>query len=293
MGWLREAAGPGKRLGIVMEATGAFGLETALWLTKLDEGLHVSIANPHQTSAYIESLGVRNKTDDMDARALAGYGHERRPEGWEPMRREQKELQELVRTRAMLVEQHTAVMQSLKDHDRSAKLATQAMERILELLEKELKTLEKAVSKLVKADPDFQRWVNRMTSIKGVGLITAATVLAEVGDLGRFLKSRQLSAFAGLSPRKKTSGTSVRGKTRMCKQGSALVRSTLYMAAQSAVRFNPDMAEAFAEHIAKGKHPRSGVGVVMRKLLVLMRAVVLADQDWIPCKAHQARVNEA
>lgn len=280
--WLKAEAGPGTPLGVVMEATGAFGLEAGLWLTRLDPDLHVAIANPHRTCAYIASLGLRNKTDDLDARALAGYGQERRPRGWEPMRPEWKELQEFVRTRALLVEQQTAIRLSLKDHTRSAELAAQAMEQVLATLAEQIAALEEGISRLVKAHPDLKRCVGRMTSIKGIGLITAVTVLAEIGDPSRFLRSRQLAAFAGMSPRRKDSGTSVHGRTRMCKQGSALVRSTLYMAAQSAVRFNPDMARVYTEHIARGNHWRSGIGVVMRKLLVLMRAVVIADHDWVP-----------
>lgn len=280
--WLKAEAEPEVPLGVVMEATGSFGEETGLWLLERMPGLHVAIANPRRTCAYIASLGLRNKTDDQDARALAGYGQERRPCAWEPLRPERKELQELVRTRALLVVQQTGIRLSLTDHARAAAMAAQTLERVLVVLAEQIAALELAICRLAKNHPDLQRCLERMTSIKGIGLISAATVLAEIGDPSRFLRSRQLTAFAGLSPRRKESGTSVHGRSRMCKQGSSLVRSTLYMAAHSAVRFNPDMARAYADHIAKGNHWRSALGVVMRKLLVLMRAVVLADHDWVP-----------
>ena len=110
----------------------------------------------------------------------------------------------------------------------------------------------------------------------------ATTVLVEMGDLRRFTRSRQLTAFAGLSPKRKESGTSVHGKTRMCKQGSGRVRAELYMAAGCAARFNPDMKATYENLLAHGKEKRAALGAVMRKLLVLMRAVAKADQDWVP-----------
>ena len=131
----------------------------------------------------------------------------------------------------------------------------------------------------LKAHPALEAQAQRLATIKGVALITAVTVLAEFGDLRRFVRSRQLTAFAGLSPKLNRSGV-FKGSSPLCKQGSARVRAVLYCAAASAARFNPDMAKTYKDLIAKGKHKRSALGAVMRKLLVLMRAVLLADKNW-------------
>ena len=282
LGWLMENAAPDTRLGLMMEATGVFATELAAWLLELDPTLHIAIVNPRRTCGYISSLGLRNKTDAVDARALAGFGHERRPEAWERQTPEHRELRDLIRTCASLVEQRVALQLSLRDHDRTSKLAGEVLNRLIHALEKEIGVVEKGIAAHVKVHPTYAHWVKHLTSIKGVGLITAVTTLAELGDLRRFPRSRQISAFAGVSPKRKESGTSVKGKTHLCHQGSRLLRSTLYMAAQAAARFNPDLAAFYAVQAAAGKHHRSILGMIMRKLLILMRAVVIAEADWVP-----------
>lgn len=282
LAWLRANSGPEARIGIVMEATATFATELATWLLVLDPSLPIAIVNPLQTSAFLRSLGLRNKTDDLDAKALARYGAERRPAPWEKPTPEMVALQDLVRIRMDLVNARTAMTLRLRDHVRASKPAARALKRVVRTLGAQVLTLEVEIRKLLGACEALSRQAKRLDSIIGVGLITAVTVLAELGDLGRFARSRQLTAFAGLSPRRKDSGTSVHGKSRLCKQGSARVRAVLYLAASSAARFNPDLKALYDRLIGAGKPRRSALGAVMRKLLVLMRAVLKADQDWIP-----------
>lgn len=282
--WLRASVPESTPIGIVMEATATFAEEVGAWLLDLDHSLVVAIVNPGQTSAFIQSLGLRNKTDDLDARALARFGFERTPMAWERPTAEMAALKDLVRTRTDLVETRTAMKLRLKDHERTAKVATQALEKVIEGLDIQIKALEKAIQAHVAGNRKLVKMVARLTSIKGVALITATTVLVELGDLRRFARSRQLTAFAGLSPKKRQSGTSLNGRAHLCKQGSSRVRAVLYMAAGAAARFNPDLRATYLELQAKGKTKRSALGAVMRKLLVLMRAVLKADQDWIPMR---------
>lgn len=283
LNWLRQSAPEGARLGIVMEATGAFSEETARWFLAQDPNLLVAIVNPTQTCAFIHSLGLRNKTDLLDAKALAIYGHDRRPVPWEAPTEEVVQLRDLVRTRAELVDTQTAMKLRLKDHERSSKAATTALEQVIVTLGAQIKILDAEIQAMIDRNEVWKAQSKHFQSIKGIGPVTVATVLAELGDLRRFLRSRQLTAFAGVSPRKKDSGTSVHGKARMCKQGSARVRATLYMAASCAVRFNPDMKKVYERLVSQGKERRSALGAVMRKLLVLMRALLKSDKDYIPC----------
>jgi len=282
--WLRQSAPEGIRLGIVMEATGAFSEETARWFLAQDSDLIVAIVNPALTCAYMRSLGLRNKTDLLDAKALALYGQERRPVSWESPTEEMVQLRDLVRTRAELIDAQTAMKLRLNDHDRSSKTATTALEQVLVTLGAQIEILEAEIEAMINGNEVWRSQSKHFRSIKGIGPVTVATILAELGDLRRFLRSRQLTAFAGVSPRKKDSGTSVRGKARMCKQGSTRVRAVLYMAASSAARFNPDMKTFYEHLLAQGKERRSALGAVMRKLLVLMRALAKSDRDYISCQ---------
>jgi transposase len=287
LAWLREQGGPGTRFGLVMEATATFGDELATWLLERDSGLHIAIVNPTQTNAFLRSMGLRNKTDDLDAKALARYGADRKPAPWEQPTPEMAILKDLVRIRMDLVNARTAMTLRLKDHGRASKLVVRAMTRVVQSLNAQVKALETGIREHLRAHAPLGKKVTRFESISGVGLITAVTVLAELGDPSRFARSRQFTAFAGVSPRRKESGTSIHGKTRMCKQGSARVRAVLYLAASAAVRFNPDMKTLYERLLAQGKPRRVALGAVMRKLLVLMRAVLKADHDWVP-KLHAA-----
>lgn len=282
LAWLKSQAPEGMPKAVVMEATATFADEVGSWLLDLDPGLRVAIVNPCQTSAFVRSLGFRNKTDDLDAKALARYGQERNPIPWERPTPEMAILKDLVRTRADLVRARTAMSCRLKDHKRSSETAAGALKKVIQNLSAQIKTLEKAIKAHVKAQKGMLQQIKRCQSIKGIGIVTATTVLAELGDLTRFPRSRMLTAFAGVSPRKKESGTSVHGKTRMCKQGSGRVRAELFMAASAAARFNPDMKATYENLLKRGKEPREALGAVMRKLLVLMRAVLKADRDWLP-----------
>lgn len=281
LAWLCENSIPAMPIGLVMEATATFGKEMAEWLLDLEPDLRAAIVNPIQTSHHMSSLGLRNKTDNLEARGLAKFGHDRKPAAWEVPSVEQKALQDLVRTRADLVAARVSMDLRLHDHKRVSKPASKAMAKVIHTLDAQVQVLEAEIRRLMGSCEDLRRWASRLSSITGVGLITAATVLGELGDLRRFSRSRKLTAFAGVSPRLKNSGTSVRGKPRMCKQGSARVRAVLYLAACSAARFNPDMKAVHDRLIAAGKPKRVALGVVMRKLLVLMRAVLVADHDWI------------
>jgi transposase len=282
--WLRDRAPEGKRIGIVMEATGYFAEEVAEWLLDLDPTLQIAIVNPGQTNAFIRSLGFRNKTDDLDAKALAQYGQERRPVLWSRPSPEMKVLKDLVRTRIDLVQARTAMKMRLGDHARSAEVASKAMASVIEGLSAQIAVLDHAIEKHVAAHEGLSHQVGRLCSIKGVKTVTATTILVELGDLRRFTSSRQLSAFAGLSPKLRQSGTSLNGKAHLCKMGSGRARAALYMAAGSAARFNPDLKATYEGLQAKGKSKRSALGAVMRKLLVLMRAVLVADHDWVPMR---------
>ena len=261
------------RLLVVMEATGRYSLELAAWLLTVSPSVRLAIINPAQAKAYQQSLGVRNKTDQVDARCLALYGRERNPRPYVPPSPELAELQALSRQRDVLLSTLVAERQRARNSSPS-KLLTRIQKDHIRYLEHQIHKIEEAMEQVVARSEQLTRDVELLDSIPGVGRKTAIVILAELGDLRRFERARQVSAFAGLSPRKHQSGTSIHKRTRLCKQGNPRIRTALYMATLSIIGRNNPLASYYQALVEKGKAKPAAMGAVMRKMLVLMRALV-------------------
>ena len=266
---------------VVMEATGKYSIELAVWLLEQRPCLAPAIVNPKLTNKFIGSLGLRTRTDAVVARALAFYGVDRAPHPYNKPKPQQQELRELVRYRRFLVEQNTAERNRCEEHSTSAFVRKQHAKRIT-AIGRDIARVEREMRLLVKKNPAFNTDVELLTSIFGVGFIVATVVLAELGDLRRFMRARELSAFAGLSPIHTESGTSVKTRTHLCKQGHPGVRQALYLASLSAIRQDNHFSRTYHRLLASGKKKMVALGAVMRKILVVMRAILISGQAYDP-----------
>jgi len=290
MGWLRKHVPAQHPLPVhaVMEATGVYSIELAALLCKACPEVRPAIANPERTSAFRKSLGLRNKTDRMDARALAFFGLERHPDPYEPLSPSQAELRDLSRCRDGLIETQKALENQLGQEGPSP-LVRKTLKRIIAATQKSVDAIEKDMKRVIRCNEGFQRDYDLLTSIPGVGFITAAVVLAEFGDLRRFGCARQIGAHAGVTACRDESGERKR-PGHMSKKGNAHVRKILYMAAMSASTFNPQMHIVYRRLIARGKEPMVALVVIMRKLLVLMRAIVVSGKAFDRCGKPRERI---
>jgi len=278
--WLDGTTPPAAGVRAVMEATGRYSVELAELLSAARPSLAPAIVDPKSACHFARSLRLRNKTDRSDAAALARFGAERCPEPWCPPTPEYGELQEMSRQRAFLVESLVTARNRLAETEAVPAVA-RVQKQVVTGLEKALARIEELMRKHVAKRPGLAGAVRRLDTIPGVAFVTATTVLGELGDLTRFPTSRSLSAFAGLSPRRFESGTSVHGRTRMCKQGSPRVRQILYMAAIAAVRRpNNRLARSCAAMVEAGKPRMLALGATMRKMLVIMRAMLANGTDY-------------
>lgn len=266
--------------GVVMESTGGYCKELVGWLKQSQPSLHVAIANPFIVKSYGRSLALRNKTDRVDARLLARFGQDRQPPAWTPLPVAQEHLRSLVRTRAYLVHQLVGIRNRLREHKCPSPLAEQSQRTVIEVLEAQIKALTRGIETLVQEDETLRHWMSLLTSVPGIGLITAATMLGEAGDLRRFNRRGQLVAFLGVSPRVYASGSSVHGRTRMCRMGGAHARAALYMAAVAASRSHGPIGDFYRHLVENGKPKKSAIGALMRKLVVVMRAVLVQDRPY-------------
>lgn len=271
---------------VVMESTGTYSLELSLWLKQLRLSLAVAIVDPSRIKKFIGSHGVRNKTDIIDARAIACYGAERRPVGDEPLEQEYRDLRSMVRMRLRVIDKLQVARNQL--HSECAenlslavrKVVIRPLEREIRQLEKDKATLEAEQRKLVAGHEGLRKDVALLDTVAGVDFLTAAAVLGEFGDLRRFETGRQLTAFAGLNPELRESGTK-QGKARISKRGTTYGRSALYMGATSIINMDCQMS-AFYHKLVEESHKCKMVALtaVMRKMLVTMRAVLVKEEKY-------------
>ncbi len=281
--WLQEICSTQDWLpaGIVMESTGRYSVELKDWLLELEPSLLVAIEDPTRTSYHAKSLGVRNKTDKMDAAALARYGCERKPSPFHELPSAYQVLRERVRYRAHVMKLRNAARQRLQELTGDPELF-EADKALAEQLEAALKQADMLIQQCVNEHEELCNATGLMRTIPGVGPMVAAVVLGEVGPLERFARSRQLSAYSGLSPRQRQSGTSIKSGGHITRRGSALLRQMLFMASVTGQPKGSPL-KAFSDGlIIRGKGKMQARCAVMRKLLVLMRAVVVTGKVYDP-----------
>ena len=253
-----------------MEATGRYHEALALRLHRL--GHTVSVVNPACVHAHANSRLRRTKTDRADAQLLADYCRTQMPTPWQPPAPELRVLHDLTRRVAQL---QTACQQERNrlHTPELAPLVRRSIRRMLAGYRRELAALKAQIAEHINGHPQLARRSALLCSIPGIGVLTAAILLAHA-PLDRVHSARQLAAYAGLTPQQRLSGSSIHGKPRISKVGNAHLRGALYMPAVVAKRFNP-VLKAFAARLhAKGLHNMAIVAAVMRKLLHIAFGVV-------------------
>jgi len=266
-------------LRAVMEATGKYSIELAMWFAELRADLAPAIINPRTSKDFMKSLALRNTTDKIAAQSLARYGADRAPAPYQPPSSLQAQLRDLCRWRQTLIQARVA--EENRQREGSASPLVRKMQRArIQKCKRDIARVEKEIRGLIASAPSLTRDCELLDGIYGIGFTTAATVLAELGDLRRFKKGRQLTAMAGLSPQRGESGTSVHKKTRLCKQGSSWVRTALYLPAMTAVRGENELSEFYHRLIRAGKTPKPALIAAMRKILLVMRAILISGEPY-------------
>jgi transposase len=263
---------------IVLEATGGYEREVVADL--LDAGYRVAVINPRRARDFAKALGLVAKTDRIDAHVLARYAEMVKPAPVEKTPEKQAEIQQLVARRRQLIDLRT--QESNRWEITRAKAARKSIQAVLNTLERQIRDIERAIEALVQSDDEWRHRAQLIESVPGLGGVTAATVLADVPELGK-LNRQQISALVGLAPYNNDSGPR-KGK-RSIAGGRKSIRSVLYMAALAAKRCNP-VIKAFADRLSQhGKPFKVVLTACMRKLLVILNSIVKSGQPWNPYTA--------
>ena len=260
-----------------LEATGNYGEDLAIFLH--EAGHMVSIVNPARIKGFAQSELIRTKTDQIDAGVIARFCLAMKPGPWVPPSPEIRALRALIRRADKLIDMltqeknrldtaHASVIPLIKGH--------------IDYLEKENEKIRDQIADLIERNPDLKRKRDLLGSIPGIGKATIATLLAELDDLEKFKHVRELVAFIGLAPKEKLSGSSIKGKPRLCKTGHARLRKALYMPALVSIRYNPLMINFYQRLKEKGKNGKVIVCAIMRKLVHIIFGVLKSGKKFDP-----------
>ncbi len=257
---------------IVVEATG--GYETPLVAAISASGLSVAVINPRQGRDFAKAIGVLTKTDRVDAQVLARFAQAVRPEARPQPSAETAELAALLTRRRQIIEMITAENNRL--HMAVLPVAKDIRKHIA-WLGKCLKSADEDLDGMVRQSHAWEHRVELMTSVPGMGRVTAVALLAQLPELGE-LGTREISGLVGVCPYSRDSG-SMRGR-RAIWGGRSAVRAALYMAALVGSRHNPILKAFYQRLVASGKPKKVALVACMRKLLVILNAMVKHNQEW-------------
>ncbi len=250
----------------VMEATGSYHHRLALFL--YERGIGVSVLNPLVVKRFIQMKLNRVKTDKSDARMIWQYGQEQLLSPWEPNVEYLEECKSLQSVIQLYFKQRTALrnkLHSLQSKGLSKGKAIRSLKRQLRNLEKEIGLLESEMEALIKAnEPELY---SRIKSIPGLGKKTALLLIVATNGFKDFESSKQLSSYFGLAPHERSSGSSVRGRTRIGKNGHPLIRNHLFLCSFTASRYNPQCKALFDRIVSKGKSKKLALIAVSNKLI--------------------------
>lgn len=259
---------------IVFESTG--GYEKALECYLLKNGLAYHKAHPTRVYHYGKSQGYFAKTDRIDARLLAQYGEQAAVVADEGVTEDQLKRQELSARKLQIKRMIESEKPKLKQ-PYLGKLIKRSVSRVIKALANELKQIEDALDAMIHQDELLREKRALLQSVKGVGKETSTLLVTDLPELGR-LDREAISSLVGVAPQTKDSGR--RQGYRAISRGRFDVRKGLYMAALVAVRHNPRMKAIYEKLLAKGKKKKVALVAVMRKMLIMMNAMVKHQTPW-------------
>jgi transposase len=258
---------------IVLEATGNYELTVAAALA--DAGLPLAVVNPRQIRDFARATGRLAKTDRLDADSIALFAERVRPEPRPLEDAEAAALAELVARRRQIIEM--IGMETNRRHQARHPIVARTIAATLQALASQLANLDRDIGNTIRRSPAWREADDLLQSVPGIGPVASCTLIAEMPELGR-LNRRQVAALVGVAPVNRDSGRT-RGH-RAISGGRISVRSVLYMATLSAVRWNPILREHYSQLTARGRPKKVALVACMRRLLGILNAILRSGRPW-------------
>jgi transposase len=258
---------------VILEATGGFEHAAVAALAAI--GLPVVVANPRQVRDFGRATGQLAKTDRIDAALLALFGERVRPEPRPLKDAAAEELDAVLARRRQLIEMLTAERNRLGFARAAA--VRKSVKRHIQWLERQLADVDGDLERAITASPVWRATEDLLRSVPGIGPVVSRTLIGELPELGH-LNRKEIAALVGVAPHARDSGT-LRGK-RMVWGGRAPVRAALYMSAVTASRYNPVIRAFYQRLRAAGKPAKVALTACMRKLLIILNAMLKTQTPW-------------
>ena len=283
MKWFKEQHINASEVMIVMEHTGLYSYCFEHFLH--DHHIAFCKVNPY---AVKRSMGlVRGKSDKIDARRLANYGFkERQALTIEPVvSKELQRLQLLYSTRKRLVRHKAALLNAVSEYRNIGLAASDLImathTRVIKSFEKEIENLQTQMDDIVKNNPAIQHNQSLLQSIKGVGKVLSIATIIKTRNFTRFQSARKFACFCGTAPFEHTSGSSIRGKTKVSQLADKTMKTLLDLSAKSAIQYDKELREYYLRRTESGKPKMSTINIVRNKILYRMFAVVKRQTPFV------------
>lgn len=242
------------------------------------------------------SLGIaRGKSDKADARRIALYGHRVREEV-EPYRMHKRSLARMKRLMSMrrkLVGQRAGHIATLGEQRRvldrtDNAILFRAQEQVIAVLDQQISALEEELDRIVRQDPELRELYRLVTSVKGIGAVTARFLIVQTGGFTTFATWRKFASYCGVAPFPNRSGTSVRGRTKVSHLANKQGKVLLNLCASSAIQCDPEMKRYYQRRVAEGKNKMAVLNIIRNKLLARVFAVARRQTPYVDTMKYVA-----
>jgi transposase len=230
---------------------------------------------------------VRGKNDKIDAQRVALYAYRNREHltFWVPQRLAIQKLKALLVTRDRLIRCKTELQVPINECEEFVteslhNMIAKSCQSSINVLEKDIKKTEKMIEDLIKEDAQLHKQYQLATSVTGIGKITALNMIVSTGEFSRIKESKKFACYSGVAPFEYTSGTSIRGKTRVSKMANMNIKKLLHMAAMAAIQYDDEIKSYYQRKVEAGKNKMSVINAVRNKLISRVFACINNDRPY-------------
>lgn len=283
LAWIEKHIKQRVSITITMEATGVYFERLAFALYEKD--FYVSVVLPNKSKKYMQSIGYKSKNDKIDAIGLARMGAEQNLKQWMPCSDHIYQLRLLTRQNEDLQEQKTVLI-NRKEAQRFSrnenKLVRGQLDQMINIVNQQIEQIKKEIVKVIEKDPILKEKVEKINTIKGLGILSIATIIAETNGFYLFKNQRQLVSYAGYDVVENESGKR-KGKTRISKKGNSHIRRVLHMPAFNVVKYSQGTFSSLYERVYdRTKFKMKAYVAVQRRLLILIYTLWKNNEEFDP-----------